>query len=368
MKAQNPKSIKINKSSTTIATENPNTASTAESIKIFASLKKVLKTTERYTENSRSPYVSAKNILAQKPHETGRLIKLSAVGKKEGLIIKDLLPGPISPHRITAMHRITNYFPKIRQYEKVSLKKKLQDINTIFSSTRCSLKNLALSDELKENEKILQENQDFKAKTWLENIISLKEKKKAREGLIEDLKFCNDIFRDLISRLKSGGNENESIVINKLWIFVLEIFDTHIDLIHENIEKTEKLTENTLKASEQVIKIKTECQKKVNKIEKEIERVKLDFILAKNPLLAKEKEEQDKIFPHIEKVYNCINDLSFILKSDEEDGKKTAPEEPAADEKNKRKRGKKIKGSIETPILNISSSSVENLPIVINVG
>lgn len=363
MKTRQGKSIKINKSSTTIVAENPYTSSANESTKIIASLKKVLK--DRFSDNSRSPYVSAKNILVQNMQDTGRLIKLSATGKKESIILKDLLPGPISPHISTAIHRFPSYFPKIRQNDRFSLNKKLIDINSMFSSTRYNLKNLEMSEDLDLNAKILHSTEDFKAKTWVENIISFKEKKKNRLSLIEDLKFANNIFRDLIIRLKSTGKENESIVLDKFWRFVLETFDNHIDLIHKNLQKTEKLVENSQKASEKIIKLKTEWEKKdPDKGKNDNFIAKNDIFIAKNQLLGKEKEEIKIFLPFVEKVYARIDDLASLCWKSEKVLKKSEDDEKVVEEKIIKMREKKRNGSMDPPILNISSTTEEHLNII----
>ncbi|OMJ67671.1 hypothetical protein SteCoe_35103 [Stentor coeruleus] len=363
MKARQGKSIKINKSSSIIALENPYTSSANESTKIIASLKKVLK--DKFSDNTRSPYVSAKNILVQNMQDTGRHIKLSATGKKEPIILKDLLPGPISPHILSAHHRFPNYFPKIRQNDRVSLNKKLNcnlNINSMFSSTRYSLKNLEMSDDLDLNAKILHSAEDLKAKTWVENVISLKEKKKSRLTLIEDLKFANNIFRDLIIRLKSTGKENESIVLDKFWRFVLETFDNHLDLINKNIQKTEKLCENSQKTSEQIIKFKGEMQNRDH------DKGKNDIFIVKNSMQGKEKEENDKILPFIGKVYTCIDDLASLCWKNEKTLKKSKDDEKVGEEKIMKMRKKKRNGSMDSPVLNISSISEEHLNIITKPG
>ncbi|OMJ74148.1 hypothetical protein SteCoe_27003 [Stentor coeruleus] len=360
MKPRQGKSIKINKSSTIIVAENPYISSANESTKIIPSFKKVLK--DRFSDNSQTPYISAKNILVQNMQDTGRLIKHSATGKKETIILKDLLPGPISPHISTAIHRFPYYFPKIKQNERVSLNKNHIDINNMFSSTRYNLKYLEMSEDLDLNAKILHSTEDFKAKTWIESIISLKEKKKNRFSLIEDLKFANNIFRDLVIRLKSIGKENESIVLDKFWRFVLETFDNHLDLMNKNTKKTEKLLEDTQKASEQAIKLKTEWQKKDHN------KGKNDVFIVKNSILGKEKKENEKFLPFIGKVYACIDDLDSLCWKNEKVLKKSKDNDKVAEEKILKMKGKKRNGSMESPVINISSISEENLNIMSGGG
>ena len=120
------------------------------------------------------------------------------------------------------------------------------------------------------------------------------------------------MFRDLIIRMKTSGKENEGILIDKIWRFLLEIIDDYIQQIQENIWKSELATKNSLKAQEEIEKIKNFCQKKVNKLEKGIERVKLDYVLAKDPRKLIENQKIKTIGPRIEKIKGFIDNISEL--------------------------------------------------------
>lgn len=260
------------------------------------------------SRSSHSPCMSAKNLIANKPQETIRFTKFSESGKKERVLFKDLMPRYISPHRAAAKRNMPNFIFKFPRNDSVKLNKKFTDISILMRSTETSLKNLNLIEDLKENSKLLKEGHEAKSRTWLENLNSLKEKENCHKSLTEDLKFCNGIFQDLIVRLNSMGEKNESIMVDKLWRYILHTFDQHLETISKNSEKMPIKDE----VSDKIARLKTECQKKVKKIEKEFDKIKMDFIVTKSPLLGKIKEEKEKVFPYVDRIYTCLNELDML--------------------------------------------------------
>ncbi|OMJ91434.1 hypothetical protein SteCoe_6014 [Stentor coeruleus] len=227
-----------------------------------------------------------------------------------------------------------------------------------MSSTETSLKNLNLIEDLKENSKLLKFAYEAKSQTWLENLNSLKEKENYHKTLTEDLKFCNSIFQDLIIRLNLIGEKNESIVVDKLWRYVLHTFDQYLETLTKKPEKIQIIDVESPK----ITRLKTECKKKVNKIEKEINRIKLDFTTTKKPLISTVKVEKDEVFPYVDKVYMYLNELNILCKrknNHDKEGNEGLEEENDEDTDKLEKNSNFIEG-INT---NISKSSGIRLEI-----
>ncbi|OMJ85582.1 hypothetical protein SteCoe_13058 [Stentor coeruleus] len=298
------------------------------------------------SRSSHSPCMSAKNIMINKPQDTIRFTKFSETVKKERILFKDVMPRYISPHRAAAKRNMPNFIFKFPRNDSVKLNKKFTDISIFMRSKEISLKNLDLIEDLKENSKLLKSVPEAKSRTWLENLNSLKEN--SHKNLTEDLKFCNSIFQDLIIRLISMGEKNESIMIDKLWRYVLHTFDQHLETL---LKPSEKIL-ITNEESEKITKIKTECQKKIKNFEKEIDNIKLDFNLTKNPLLGIVKEEKEKVFPYVDKIYKCLNELDILCKSKNYNGRegiKSFREENDKDKDKVNQKGSFLEGN-ETKI------------------
>jgi hypothetical protein len=273
-------------------------------MKNLKKVKNTLKISER--DHSSSPYYSSKNIPPGKSKDPVRALKTTK-------LIKDFPPNNqiftiISCRSNEKNLKFQKLLPKLG--EKPSLSSKLNNVNIILNTENKPLKHLALNEELDENTKLLSEKSEYKSKTWLENLISLKERKSEGATFVENLKFSNSIIRDIICRLKTSGKDNESILLEKIWRLSLEFIDGHIEIIEKNIERVDQVTKNTIKVHNQVEKIKSQCESKVIKLEKVIQRVKLDYILAKDPRTGDENKRILKIKPFVENVYNQIELLS----------------------------------------------------------
>ena len=278
---------------------------------LHTNLKRIHKLVDIHKDQSSPPHRYGTGIIMRKTNDTGKIIKLNAIDliKVDKSLTKDLLIGSGSQAlNPSSLHAIKLY-PKAISLEKLSLTNKLSSINQIFVPSEIELKNLDMKDDLEKNYKILCEKNELKPKTWLENVLSLQGRKREEKGLTDDLRFCNEIFRDMIIRMKASGKENEGILIDKLWRYLLEVFDGYIELIHQNILRSEIASVNTIKAQEEIEKIRALSQRKVIKLEKEIERVKLDYILAKNPRKIIENNKTQRILPHIEAITSCIDTL-----------------------------------------------------------
>jgi hypothetical protein len=270
------------------------------------SLKSTSRLSEKIIDSSYSPYRSSNNTTLKKP-ETGPKQHILNLGHIENSILKDSLvqtnPSKPAPYA-------QSKYPKNILLEKLSLSNKINYIHNLFSNPGKVLKNLELNSELDYNFQVFYENSEYKPNTWIDNLINLKEKSKKSNDLINDLKFSNHIFRDLMCRMKGTGKENEGILVEKLWRFVLEVFDNYIELIQDKINLSDIANKNSVKAQEEIEKIKLGCQLKVSKLEKEIERIKLDYILAKDPRKMVQDEKMQNLIPSIERIKEYINKIS----------------------------------------------------------
>ena len=306
MKSRSGKNTATAKSSVIINCEN-STINTNSSDRQLQNLKKIIKLTDK--PNSIQSANRYNNYpIFQKTKDNNRLIKMIGA-KKDFLSLKETELKSLSPHKESSSTKAFASYPKLISLEKLSLSKKLASVNNLFKSNHHTLKNFNLAEDLEINYKILSENNETKGKTWFENLISIQEYKKNEKNLESDMKFCNDIIRDIILRLKTSGKENESIIIDKLWRFILEVFDSYIEIIKENIKQADIATKNTIKAQDEILIIKLGCQKKVEKLEKEIERVKLDYILAKNPRKIVEDNKIQNSIPRIENIKKMIDKI-----------------------------------------------------------
>lgn len=292
------------KSKATIAVEAEVNLNISE--RTYQDLNKVHKLTP--TTHSTSPNRQHNAVVLHKGKDFAKIIKLNLVdkNKKEG-IYKDIYPSP-NAHQVSL--QTLKMYPRKISLKKLSLTNKLRSINQLFLSEELKLKHIDLQEDLEKNRKILSTKGEFESNSWFENVISLQERKSS--NLTENLKFSNGIFRDMIIRLKGAGKENEGILIEKVWRYLLETFDEYIGLIHESLEKTEVISKNTALVQEDIEKIRTGCEVKVARLEKEIERVKLDYILAKDPRKIAENAKIQKVLPHIEKITEFIENLQGI--------------------------------------------------------
>ena len=289
---------------------------------LHTNLKRIHKILDTSKDQASPLHRHGGSIVMRKTNEIGKIIKLNAIDliKNDKSLTKDLLGGSLSQAFNPSSLHSNKLLPKAISLEKLSLTNKLTGINQLFVSPEIELKNLDMKVDLEMNYKILSEKNDTKSKTWFENVMSLQERKREDKGLTEDLRFCNYIFRDMIIRMKASGKENEGILIDKIWRYLLEVFDGYIEVINQSILKSEIASVNTIKAQEEIEKIKAMYQKKVSTLEKEIERVKLDYIIAKNPRKLMENNKVHKALPHIETINKCIDSL-YTLHSDKTETK-----------------------------------------------
>lgn len=277
------------------------------SMKNLKKMKKSLKTGER----DNSPHLSTKNITLKRNKDQSKYLKTTIQPSPQ----KDL---PVN-HKIFTIKssnsneksiKIQKTLPKLAERSKSNIN--ISNVNTILNTQLRKLKYIDLNEELEANTQVLSEGSQYKSKTWLENIITIKDRDKEKRDLTENLKFFTSLIRDIIHRLKSSGKDNESILLERIWRLNIELIDEHIDTIEKGIVKVEEFTQSTLKVQNEMEKIKLDCENKVSKLEKEIQRVKLDYILAKDPRVSNENQRVLKLKPLIENVKLHLNTLTDL--------------------------------------------------------
>ena len=299
--------INFPKSNTSITPDATPISSLDHSMKHLKKIKKSLKTGER----DNSPYLSTKNITLKRSKEPSKFVKntMQPSPKKD-------LPANHKIYTITSGNsneksiKIQKMLPKLSHRSKSNMN--TNNVNAVLNTQLKKLKYINLNEDLLANTQVLSEDSQYKSKTWLENIITIKDRDKEKRDLTENLKFFTSLIRDIIHRLKSSGKDNESILLERIWRFNIELIDEHIDTIEKGIVKVEEFTQSTLKVQNEMEKIKLDCETKVFKLEKEIQRVKLDYILAKDPRVSNENQRILKLKPLIENVQLHLNTLSDL--------------------------------------------------------
>lgn len=277
-------------------------ASLNQSMKNLKKVKNSIKTTER--DYSTSPYYSTKNISSARSKDQIKVPKKSNLSKDHQSNYEIFTISSSKSHEKNI--KIQKPLPKLT--EKTSLSGKLANINIVLNTAPKPLLYLSLNEDLQINTDLINEKSQYKSKTWLENLMSLKEKREGK-SLIENLKYYNGLIRDIICRLKFADQDNESILLEKVWRLSLQVIDEHIELVEKGIVKVNQVTEETLKVQNQVEKIKSQCENKVIQLEKDIQRVKLDYILAKDPRISSESKRIERLKPFIQNVKGQIENL-----------------------------------------------------------
>ena len=268
------------------------------------------KSTERIDTTKDSPNQQAKVPTLTKTRESGRIIKNAAksLSKKEIRIKENFLINSNSTKNIQAQKSLPKLNAKLGETSKVST---FQSILKIQNNRK--LKHISLNEELKVNSLVISEGSDYRAKSWLENIIAVKDK--SIDGdLNENLKFCNSLVRDVLLRLKQSGKENESILIEKIWRVLFEMIDEHLEKFQSKVLEYEKKIYNSFSVTEITKRLKDEYEEKIRDLEMKIEKMEFDLSL-KDFQIPPEKYE--KLEPLISGVQNRIEELSDIFQINE---------------------------------------------------
>ena len=240
-----------------------------------------------------------------KTRESGRLIKKAAksLSKKEIITKQNFLINSNSSKNIQSQNSLPKLNCKLGESSKVST------FQSIFNlQTKEKLKHISLNEDLKLNSLLISEDSDYKAKSWLENIIAIKDKR-IDEDFNENLKFCNGLIRDVICRLKQSGKENECILIEKIWRVLFEIMDKHLEKLQSKLCEYENKIYSIINVTEIETGLKYEYEKKINELEIKVEEMEFDLSL-KDLQISSGKCE--KLQPLIENVRNRIEELNEI--------------------------------------------------------
>ena len=263
------------------------------------------KSTERIDTTKDSPNLQPKAQTLTKTRESGRIIKNAAksLSKKELRVKENFLINSNSTKNIQAKKSLPKLNVKIGETAKVST---FQSILKVQNNRK--LKHLSLNEELKVNSLVISEGSDYRAKSWLENIIAVKDK--SIEGdLNENLKFCNGLIRDIIVRLKQSGKENESILIEKTWRVLFEMIDDHMEKFQSKVLEYEKKIYNSMSVTEVSQDLKEGYEKKVRDLEMKIDQMDFDSSLKEFQI---PPEKYEKFQSLISGVKNRIEELYDI--------------------------------------------------------
>lgn len=236
-----------------------------------------------------SPAYTKRKILLIDKQESGLVQKaLKSLGKNLEQPLKNL---QVSNHKETALNR------------KISLKKLVSPRGTKNSPVEAVLKEQSgkiikfanVGELIEENMKVFNCRNEGKVKSWLENIVMVKEFELKSGELENNLRFCNNILKDVLIRLKQTGKENEASLIEKIWRINYEAIDMQIESLENQLQKamTEvNSNENKFQVLLQDIKsIEIENEKKI----KEIEEYNKKIISKLNEAQLKNDEYQSKL-------------------------------------------------------------------------
>ena len=262
------------------------------------------KSTERIHPSKESPSLPSKAPTLTKTHESGQIIKKAAksLSKKELICKKNFLINSNSTKNIQTQNSLPKLNGKIGESSKVST---FQSILNIQSNEK--LKQISLNEELKLNSLLISEESDYTAKSWLENIIAIKDKR-VDEDFNENLKFCNGLVRDVIWRLKQSGKENECILIEKIWRVLFGIVDKHLEKLQSKLLEYESKLRN-INVTEIEKSLKYEYERKINELEMKVEEMEFDLSL-KDFQIPSDKYEL--LQPLIENVKHRIEELCDV--------------------------------------------------------
>lgn len=288
------------------------------SMKHLKKVKKSLKTLAR----DHSPLYSTKNIALSRSKDPAVKTSTQTPNKREVPANYKIFT-IASPNTIEKNSKIQKILPKLAERSKSNIN--INTVNAVLNIPAKELNYLDLNEDLQANTQILSDNSEYKAKTWLENLITVKEWDKNKGSFLGNLKFLTSIVRDVVHRLKSLGKDNEGILIERVWRFSVELIDEHIESVEKGIVKVDELAQNTVKFQSEMESIKQDCENKVKKLEKEIQRVKLDYILAKDPRLITENQRLSRLKPLIESVQIHLITLSDLYRPPDP----PAPDSPA---------------------------------------
>jgi hypothetical protein len=290
---------------------------------------KKTKSTERLEDSKDSPYTLNKPVTLTKTKESGRIIKNAAksLSKKEIRIKENFLINSNSSKNIQAQKSL----PKLNGKERIGESSKISTFQSILNiHSKKKLRHISLNEELQFNSFVISEGSECKAKSWLENIIAIKDKR-VDGDLNENFKFCNGIIRDVIVRLKQGGKENESILIEKIWRVIFEMIDEYMEKLQSKLLEYEKNSYLSAKANEITQKLKEEVQVLKNEIcvkddqivefekkirELDMDNEKLKFELSLNDCKVTH-QEMLKFQPLVDRVQSRIEELADIYQLNE---------------------------------------------------
>ena len=166
--------------------------------------------------------------------------------------------------------------------------------------------------------KVFNNRNDGKVKSWLENVVMVKEFELKSGELENNLRFCNSILRDVLIRLKQTGKENEASLIETIWRINYEAIDLEIERLENQLQKVMfeiNSNENKIQMLSNEIKFKEiENRSKI----KEIEENNKKLISRLNEAQYKNDEFQTKLlrvskFESSDWLFDKIDSLEPIV-------------------------------------------------------